>query len=91
MNTVTLDDDIYFDETNDANTHDGNSNLCNDISDSNSNSEDKMLNDSDDNGYNGYSGYNEYGKCDRGYYYHVRRYEKRGSLMISPIIFLVTA
>ncbi|PKC02407.1 hypothetical protein RhiirA5_425290 [Rhizophagus irregularis] len=91
VNTVTSVDDMYFDEINDANTHDGNFNSCNNISDPNSNSGDEMPDDSDDDGYNGYSGYNECGECDRGYYYRDRRYERRGSSMMSPIISPVTA
>lgn len=47
-------------------------------------SEEKMPDDSDDNGYN------EYGKYDRGYYYYNRGYERKISLMVSPIISLVT-
>ena len=47
--------------------------------------------DSDDDGYNGYGRYNEYGECDRGYYYHDRRYERKVSPMMSPIISPVTA
>ena len=50
-----------------------------------------MPDDSDDDGYNGYGGYNEYGERDRGYYYHDRRYERRGSPLMSPIISPVTA
>src|SRR3954465_2132217 len=61
-------DDVYFDEANEEiplgpdNTHDGNSNSCNDDSDPDSNSGDEMPDDSDDDGYNGYGGYNEYGE-----------------------------
>ncbi|EXX67564.1 uncharacterized protein OCT59_021833 [Rhizophagus irregularis] len=91
VNTVTSVDDMYFDEINDANTHDGNFNSCNNISDPDSNSGDEMPDDSDNDGYNGYSGYNECGEYDRGYYYRDRRYERRGSPMMSPIIFPVTA
>uniref|UniRef100_U9SK39 Uncharacterized protein n=1 Tax=Rhizophagus irregularis (strain DAOM 181602 / DAOM 197198 / MUCL 43194) TaxID=747089 RepID=U9SK39_RHIID len=87
VNTVTSVDDMYFDEINDANTHDGNFNSCNNISDPDSNSGDEMPDDSDNDGYNGYSGYNECGEYDRGYYYRDRRYERRGSPMMSPIIF----
>ncbi|CAB5358579.1 unnamed protein product [Rhizophagus irregularis] len=89
--TVTPNDDMYFNETNDANTHDGSSNSCNNDSDPDSNSEDEMPDDSDDDGYNGYGGYNEYGECDRGYYYRDGRYERKTSPMMSPIISLVTA
>jgi len=46
---------------------------------------------SDDSDDDGYGGYNEYGECDRGYYYHDGRYERRGSPMMSPIISPVTA
>ncbi|GBB88496.1 hypothetical protein RclHR1_01500026 [Rhizophagus clarus] len=59
-------------------------------SDSND-SEEEMADDSDDDGYNGYGEYNEYGERDRGYYYRDRRYERRGSPMMSPIISPVTA
>ena len=64
---------------------------CNDDSDPNSNSEEEMSDDSNDDAYNRYSEYNEYGECDRGYYYCDRRYERRGSPMMSPIISSVTA
>ncbi len=47
--------------------------------------------DSDDDGYNGYGEYNEYGKCDRGYYYRDRRYERKTSPMMSFIISPVIA
>ena len=96
VNTVTSDDDVYFDEVNeeipsgpDNSTHDSNS--CNDDSDPDSNSEDEMPDDSDDDGYNGYGGYNEYGERDRGYYYRDGRYERKTSSMMSPIISPVTA
>jgi len=42
--------------------------------------------ESDDNGYDQYGRYNEYGKRDKGYYYCDRRYERKVSLMMSPII-----
>ncbi|RGB21603.1 hypothetical protein C1646_777652 [Rhizophagus diaphanus] len=77
LTTVTPDDDIYFNETNDANTHNGDSNSCNEDSDPDSNSEEEMPDDSDDDGYNGYGGYNEYGECDKGYYYRDGRYERK--------------
>ncbi|RGB23478.1 hypothetical protein C1646_774449 [Rhizophagus diaphanus] len=90
--TVTPDDDVYFNETNDDNTHNGNSNSCNDDSDPDSNYEDEMPDESgNDDGYNGYGGYNEYSERDRGYYYHDRRYERKTSPMMSPIISPVTA
>ncbi len=75
---------------------DGNSNSCNDVFNSDD-SEKEMpervspKDDSDDDEYNGYSRYNEYDKRDRGYYYHDRRYERKTSPMISPIISPVTA
>jgi hypothetical protein len=68
------------------------SNSCIVDFDPDGNSGDEMPDDSDDDGYNGYGGYNnEYGERDRGYYYRDGRYERRGSLMMSPIIFPVTA
>ena len=98
MNTVISDDDMYFDKMNEEvplgsdNTYDGDSNSCNDNSDPDNNSEDEMPDESDNNnGYDGYSGYNEYGERDRGYYYRDRRYERKNSSMMSPIISLVTA
>ncbi|GET65176.1 hypothetical protein GLOIN_2v1768632 [Rhizophagus irregularis DAOM 181602=DAOM 197198] len=39
----------------------------------------------------GYGGYNEYSERDRGYYCYDGGYERKTSLMMSPIIFLVTA
>ncbi|RIA87593.1 hypothetical protein C1645_854263 [Glomus cerebriforme] len=93
VNTVTSDDDVYFGKANEVNKYDGDPNSINDDSDSDSNSEDEIPDDSDDDGYNrygGYGGYNEYGEHDRGYYYRDRRYERRGSPMMSPIISLVT-
>ncbi|RIA89699.1 hypothetical protein C1645_824464 [Glomus cerebriforme] len=89
VNTDTSDDDVYFDKVNEVNKHNGDPNLINDDSDSNSNSEDEISDDSDDDGYNRYSGYgryNEYGERDRSYYYRDERYERKSSLMISPII-----
>jgi len=44
----------------------------------------------DNNRYNRYSRYNKYGKYNRDYYYYDRRYEKKGSLMMSSIIFPIT-
>ncbi len=88
--------DVYFDETNEKvslesdNMHDSNSNSCNDESDSDD-SEDEMSDDSNNDKYNGYNGYNEYSECDKDYYYHDKRYKRKGSLMINPIIFLITA
>ena len=84
VNTVTSDDNMYFDETNDANADDSNPNSINDDFDFDDSEE--MPDDSDDDGYNRYNGYNEYGECDRGYYYHDGRYERKVSLMMSPII-----
>ncbi|PKC56203.1 hypothetical protein RhiirA1_474341 [Rhizophagus irregularis] len=55
------------------------------------NDDKEMPDDSDDDGYNSYGGYNEYGEYDRGYYYHNRRYERKSSPMMSPIISPVTA
>jgi hypothetical protein len=78
-------------KVNEANTNDRDSNLCNNDSDSDSNSEDEIANNSDDDGYGGYSRYNEYDKCDRGYYYRNRRYERKTSPMMSFIISPVTA
>ncbi|CAG8455283.1 13466_t:CDS:10, partial [Dentiscutata heterogama] len=49
-------------------------------------SEEERLDESDDDGYNGYDRYDEYGGCDRGYYYRDRRYERKSSPMMSPII-----
>ena len=82
VNTITL-DNMYFNKTNNANTHDSDSNSSNNDSDYNDS------NDLDDEGYNGYGGYNEYGKYDKDYYYCDRRYERKGSLLMSPIIFLI--
>ncbi|RIA81684.1 hypothetical protein C1645_836602 [Glomus cerebriforme] len=86
-------DDMYFDkelnsegETNGEvpsrsdNTHDDDSNSCSGDSDPDNNSGDKMLDDLDNDRYN------KYGEYDRGYYYHDRRYERRRSPMMSPII-----
>jgi len=92
VNTVTSDDDVYFDETNEANTDDAGPNSCNDDSDPDSKSGDEMPDESDnDDGYDGYGGYNENGECDRGYYYRDGRYERKTSPMMSPIISPVTA
>jgi hypothetical protein len=55
------------------------------------NSEEEMPDESDDDRYNGYGRYDEYGGCDRGYYYRDGRYERKVSLMMSPIISPVTA
>lgn len=76
MNTVSSADDVYFEESEEErneevpllqrlqpgpdNTHDGDSNSCNDDSDPNSNSEDEMPDDSNDDRYGGYDEYNEY-------------------------------
>src|SRR6266498_515073 len=88
------DDDVYFDGANEKvpllqrlqpesdNTHDGVSNSCNVDSDPDSNSGDKMSDDSDDDGYNGYGEYNKYDECDRDYYYRDRRYERKVLLMM---------
>ena len=87
---------MYFNEVNDivssgpVNIHNGYSNSYNNDSNFNNNSEDEMLDDSDNDEYNEYSGYNEYGKHDRDYYYCNRRYERRGFPLMSPIILLVT-
>ncbi|CAB4390357.1 unnamed protein product [Rhizophagus irregularis] len=91
VNTVTSDDDVYFGEANEVNKHDGDPNSINDDSDSDSNSEDEIPDDSDDDGYGGYGGYNEYGERDRGYYYRDGGYERKTSPMMSPIISPVTA
>src|SRR6266498_1874092 len=98
VNTITSDDDVYFDEMNEEmpsgsdNTHDGDSNSCNDDSDPDSNSGDEMPDESDnDDKYDGYGEYNEYGEHDRGYYYRDRRYKRKSSPMMSPIISPVTA
>ncbi|RIA96162.1 hypothetical protein C1645_815734 [Glomus cerebriforme] len=48
--------------------------------------EEKMPDDSDVNEY-----HDKYSKYNRSYYYHNRRYEKKVSLMMSPIISLVIA
>ncbi|RIA86135.1 hypothetical protein C1645_829756 [Glomus cerebriforme] len=69
------------------NADDGNPNSINDDSDSDD-SEEKMPDVSDNNEYDKYGGYNEYGKCDRGYYYHDGRYERK---TLSPIISLQVA
>ncbi|CAG8751853.1 5367_t:CDS:2, partial [Racocetra persica] len=53
-------------------------------------SEEERLDESDDDRYNGYDRYDEYGGCDRGYYYHDGRYERKSSPMMSPIISPVT-
>jgi len=76
MNEVNIDEDDFI--------------SYNDNSNPNSNSEDKMLDDSNDNRYNEYSKYNEYGEHDRGYYYHDKRYERKTFPMMNPIISLVT-
>src|SRR6266542_1833704 len=47
VNTVTSDDDVYFGEANEVNKHDGDPNSINDDSDSDSNSEDEIPDDSD--------------------------------------------
>src|SRR6266542_305901 len=47
VNTVTSDDDVYFGEANEVNKHDGDPNSINDDSDSDSNSEDEITDDSD--------------------------------------------
>ncbi|CAB4399321.1 unnamed protein product [Rhizophagus irregularis] len=86
VNTVTSDDDVYFGEANEVNKHDGDPNSINDDSDSDSNSEDEIPDDSDDDGYGGYGGYggyNEYGERDRGYYYRDGGYERKTSPMMS--------
>jgi len=74
---------------------DGDSNSCNDVSNSDD-SEKEMServspkDDSNDDGYNGYGGYNEYSEHDKGYYYRDGRYKRRGSPLMSPIISPVT-
>jgi hypothetical protein len=60
------------------------------VSDPDSNSGDKMLDDLDDE-YDRYGGYDEWGNCDRGYYYCNGRRERKTSPMMSPIISPVTA
>ncbi len=60
---------------------------------SSNNFEEKILDDSNlynNNGYNGYNGYNEYGSYNKDYYYHDKRYKRKSSLIISPIISLIT-
>ncbi|CAG8527298.1 4461_t:CDS:2 [Dentiscutata heterogama] len=57
----------------------------------NNDSEEERLNESDNDRYNGYDRYDEYGRCNRGYYYCDRRYERKSSPMISSIILPVTA
>ncbi|PKC04823.1 hypothetical protein RhiirA5_421742, partial [Rhizophagus irregularis] len=92
VNTVTSNDDVYFDQINEVSMHDSDSNLYNDNSNSDD-SEEEMLDDSDDDGYNRYSRYsryNEYDEYDRGYYYRDRKYKRKSSPMMSPIIFLIT-
>ncbi|RIA92515.1 hypothetical protein C1645_820663, partial [Glomus cerebriforme] len=79
-----------FNSSGPINADDSNPNPINDDSDSN-NSEEEIPDDSDNDGYNSYSGYNEYDECDRGYYYHNGRYERKASPMMSPIISPVTA
>jgi len=78
-------DDVYFDngfelvkETN------------NDIDSNRDIDSGDEISDNSDDKYNRYSGYNEYDERDSGYYYHGRRYERKTSPMISPIISLVT-
>ncbi|PKC69806.1 hypothetical protein RhiirA1_455579 [Rhizophagus irregularis] len=92
VNTVTSNDDVYFDQINEVSMHDSDSNLYNDNSNSDD-SEEEMLDDSDDDGYNRYSRYsryNEYDEYDRGYYYRDRKYKRKSSPIMSPIIFLIT-
>src|SRR3954452_17892689 len=67
------------------------SKLDNDSDSDNSEEEMHRRGESDDDGYNGYGGYDEYGGCDRGYYYHDGRYERKVSPMMSPIISPVSA
>ncbi len=82
-------DNVYFDETNEVNSYDGDSNSCND--DSNSDDfEKEMSDDSDNDGYNRCNEYNKYGKCDSGYYYRDKRYERKTLLMMSPISLVIT-
>ncbi|CAG8493506.1 15045_t:CDS:2 [Cetraspora pellucida] len=57
----------------------------------NNDSKEERLDESNDNRYNGYDRYDKYSECDRGYYYHNRRYERKSSPMMSPIILPVTA
>ncbi|CAB4413594.1 unnamed protein product [Rhizophagus irregularis] len=89
---VQSDDDVYFGEEvdHDSAPHPVEETNDDDCSHDND-SEEEMLEDSDDDGYNDYGGYNEYGECDRGYYYHDGGYERKTSPMISPIISPVTA
>ncbi len=49
-----------------------------------------MLDNSDDDRYNGYGEYNKYSKYNKDYYYYDKRYERRKSLMMNLIIFLIT-
>ncbi|GBB89969.1 hypothetical protein RclHR1_16820001 [Rhizophagus clarus] len=85
---VQSNDDVYFEEEVD---HDSALYSVKETNDNNDNdSEEEMLDESDDNEYNDYGGYNEYGECDRGYYYCNRRYERKSSPMMSPIISPVT-
>ena len=51
----------------------------------------EMPDDSDDSDDDEYGEYNVYGECDRGCYYCDRRYERKVSPMMSPIISPVTA
>ncbi|PKC53870.1 hypothetical protein RhiirA1_508854 [Rhizophagus irregularis] len=93
---VNIYDDVYFDDEFDHNLPnpiprpDKGTNDTETEDDSDCNSEEEMPDDSD-NEYDRYGGYNEYGECNRGYYYHDGRYERKTSPMMSPIISPVTA
>ncbi|GBB92700.1 hypothetical protein RclHR1_20440003 [Rhizophagus clarus] len=60
-----------------------------DITDITRNYEKEQINMPDDSNDDEYGGYNEYGECDKGYYCHDGGYERKTSLMINPIIFLL--
>ncbi|GBC35923.1 hypothetical protein GLOIN_2v1652170 [Rhizophagus irregularis DAOM 181602=DAOM 197198] len=80
-----FDENMFFNEANPTKV---NITTSDDDDSNSSDSEEEMP---DDDGYNGYGGYNEYGECDRGYYYHDGRYERKSSPMMNPIISPVTA
>ncbi len=82
---VYYDDEAYFDDPIPQSEKGTNEVKIDDDSDCShdKDSEEKMPDDSDDDGYNGYNGNSGY---DGGYYYHDRRYERKTSPMMSPII-----
>ncbi|EXX66277.1 hypothetical protein RhiirA1_474281 [Rhizophagus irregularis] len=85
-------DDLYYDDPMSLSMKKGTNEIKLDDENDENDSEEEMPDESDnDDGYDGYGGYNEYGECDRGYYYRNRRYERKTSSMMSPIISPVTA